>query len=139
LSAPAWNTRPWPRRRGPLRDASCRLLAKRVADKGGSAGEPSAGTPGVKGVHGQWGILPVLPQVPETEARYDRRRFVGWPGSLPLVGRYFPPFPAPPVTIDASPTPLYQQPDGRRNLVRITVARLGAPAARAAVTARPGP
>src|SRR5439155_365886 len=41
-------------------------------------------------------------------------------------------------TIEARPTALYQQPDGRRNLVRITVAGLGAPAARARVTDRRG-
>ena len=83
-----------------------------------------------------WGILRVLPQVPDTEPSYDRRSFVAWLGSLPLVGRYL--SPAPPVTIDATPTPLYQQPDGRRNLVRITVTGLEAPAARARVTDRRG-
>jgi alpha-mannosidase len=40
--------------------------------------------------------------------------------------------------IVASPSALYQQPDGRRNLVRITVAGLAAPAARARVTDRRG-
>src|SRR5207244_3462456 len=45
---------------------------------------------------------------------------------------------APPVTIEATPTPLYQQPDGRRNLVRISVTGLDAPAARARVTDRRG-
>jgi len=74
------------------------------------------------------------------EPSYDRRSFVAWLGSLPLVGRYLSPLPAapPPVTIDATPTPLYQQPDGRRNLVRITVTGLEAPAARARVTDRRG-
>jgi len=40
--------------------------------------------------------------------------------------------------IDARPTALYQQPDGRANLVRITVAGLDAPAARARLTDRRG-
>lgn len=40
--------------------------------------------------------------------------------------------------IEARPTALYQQPDGRQNLVRITVSGLAAPAARARVTDRHG-
>src|SRR5206468_2622686 len=44
----------------------------------------------------------------------------------------------PPVVIEAVPTVLYQQPDGRNNLVRITVTGLEAPAARARVTDRRG-
>lgn len=40
--------------------------------------------------------------------------------------------------IDARPTVLYRQPDGRANLVRITVAGLDAPAARARLTDRRG-
>ncbi len=68
----------------------------------------------------------------------DRRSFLGWIGSLPLVGRYRAPLPAPPIVIAATPTALYQQPDGRNNLVRITVAGLDAPAARARVTDRRG-
>ena len=40
--------------------------------------------------------------------------------------------------IVATPSALYQQPDGRRNLVRITVSGLAAPAARARVTDRHG-
>jgi hypothetical protein len=40
--------------------------------------------------------------------------------------------------IVATPTALYQQPDGRRNLVRVTVSGLAAPAARARVTDRRG-
>src|ERR671922_1626312 len=63
----------------------------------------------------------------------DRRRFIAWLGTLPLVrhGR-------PPITVDAIPTALYQQPDGRNNLVRIAVTGLDAPAARARVTDRRG-
>jgi hypothetical protein len=73
---------------------------------------------------------------------FDRRSFLGWLGSLPLWrggGRISapPPPPAPPA-VEVRPTALYQQPDGRKNLVRITVAGLGAPAARARVTDRRG-
>src|SRR2546430_13413123 len=51
----------------------------------------------------------------------DRRSFVGWLGSLPLVGRPRPLGAVPPIVIDATPTALYQQPDGRNNLVRVAV------------------
>src|SRR3981189_15632 len=68
----------------------------------------------------------------------DRRGFVAWLGSLPLVR----PPPAlrtpPPIVIEATPTALYQQPGGRNNLVRVAVTGLDAPAARARVTARRG-
>jgi hypothetical protein len=66
----------------------------------------------------------------------DRRTFLGWlaAGSAAL-GR--PPRAQSPV-VDARPSALYQQPDGRRNLVRITVSGLAAPAARARVTDRRG-
>src|SRR5260221_5900100 len=64
----------------------------------------------------------------------DRRGFVAWLGSLPLVGRHRPLRAAPPIVIDATPTALYQQPDGRNNLVRVAVTGLDAPAARARVT-----
>src|SRR3989442_4419854 len=80
----------------------------------------------------------VLHNGPTSGPHGHRRSFVAWLGSLPLVGRYLSPLPAPPVTIDATPTPLSQQPDGRRNLVRITVTGLEAPAARARVTDRRG-
>src|SRR2546427_10433429 len=59
-------------------------------------------------------------------------------GSLPVIGRPRSALPAPPVVIEAVPTVLYQQPDGRNNLVRITVTGLEAPAARARVTDRRG-
>ncbi|HVH67823.1 MAG TPA: hypothetical protein VM716_08155 [Gemmatimonadales bacterium] len=64
----------------------------------------------------------------------DRRRFVAWLGTLPLArhGR------AAPISIEALPTALYQQPDGRNNLVRVAVTGLDAPAARARVTDRRG-
>lgn len=48
-----------------------------------------------------------------------------------------PPGTAEPVIV-ASPSALYQQPDGRRNLVRVTVSGLAAPAARARVIDRRG-
>src|SRR6267142_1721393 len=56
----------------------------------------------------------------------DRRSFVAWLGSLPLVGRRRPLHAAPPIVIDATPTALYQQPDGRNNLVRVAVSGVGA-------------
>jgi len=69
---------------------------------------------------------------------FDRRSFLGWIASLPLWrgggGSASPPPPA----VEVRPTALYQQPDGRKNLVRITVAGLGAPAARARGTDRHG-
>src|SRR6266487_481265 len=68
----------------------------------------------------------------------DRRRFVAWLGSLPLLRRHHPLRAAPPIVIDATPTALYQQPDGRNNLVRVAVMGLDAPAARARVTDRRG-
>src|SRR5947199_5210059 len=114
---------------------------KRVAVEGVLRRENLAlGPPESRAFTASGGILRVLPQVPDMEPSYDRRSFVAWLGSLPLVGRYLSPLPAapPPVTIDATPTPLYQQPDGRRNLVRITVTGLEAPAARARVTDRRG-
>src|SRR6266853_1122836 len=54
----------------------------------------------------------------------DRRRFVAWLGSLPLVGGHHRLPAAPPIVIDATPTALYQQPDGRNNLVRVAVSGL---------------
>src|SRR2546422_6241398 len=68
----------------------------------------------------------------------DRRRFVAWLGSLPIVGEHLPLRAAPPVVIDAMPTALYQQPDGRNNLVQVAVSGLDAPAGRARVTDRRG-
>ncbi len=63
----------------------------------------------------------------------DRRSFVAWLGALPTLRRR----PGEAV-ITATPTALYQQPDGRNNLVRITATGLDAPAARARVTDRRG-
>ena len=68
----------------------------------------------------------------------DRRSFVTWLGTLPVLRRR-PPLPsAPPIVIEAVPTALYQQPDGRANLVRVAVTGLDAPAARGRVTDRRG-
>src|SRR3989454_12663005 len=67
----------------------------------------------------------------------DRRSFVAWLGALPLGGRDRP-LRSAPIVIDATPTALYQQPDGRNNLVRVAVTGLDAPAARARVTDRRG-
>src|SRR2546422_5721118 len=68
----------------------------------------------------------------------DRRSFVAWLGSLPLVGRHRSVGAAAPIVIDATPTALHQQPDGRNILVRVAVTGLDAPAARARVTDRRG-
>src|SRR2546422_5234582 len=76
----------------------------------------------------------------------DRRAFLRWLGSLPVLGRHPPPLPSAPAggggsappSVVATPTALYQQPEGRRNLVRIAVTGLDAPAGRARVTDRRG-
>jgi len=69
---------------------------------------------------------------------FDRRSFLGWIASLPLWRGDSDAPPPPPPAVEVRPTALYQQPDGRKNLVRITVAGLAAPAARARVTDRRG-
>src|SRR6202165_346236 len=68
----------------------------------------------------------------------DRRSFLTWLTTLPLWrglasgGRQQP-------VLEVRPSALFQQPDGRKNLVRITASGLGgAPAARARVTDRHG-
>src|SRR2546427_6025869 len=67
----------------------------------------------------------------------DRRTFLGVLSSLTgwtaLARR-----PAQQPVIEVRPTALFQQPEGRKNLVRITVSGLSAPAARARVTDRRG-
>src|SRR2546427_12118340 len=67
-----------------------------------------------------------------------RRSFVAWLGSLPLLPRHGSLRSRPSIVIEATPTALYQQPDGRNNLVRVAVTGLDAPAARARVTDRRG-
>src|SRR5438270_8591836 len=72
----------------------------------------------------------------------DRRSFVAWLGTLAAAlqrprAAAAPPEPPGP-TLRALPTALYRQPDGRNNLIRITVTGLDAPAARARVTDRRG-
>src|SRR6266511_1631999 len=69
--------------------------------------------------------------------RFDRRSFLTWLATLPVLrrarnGSTQQPF------IEVRPTALFQQPDGRKNLLRIAVSGLGAPAARARVTDRRG-
>src|SRR3989442_15054432 len=76
----------------------------------------------------------------------DRRTFLRWLGGLPVLGRYLSPLPSPqpgrgggaPPTVAATPPALYPQPEGRRNLVRIAVTGLAAPAGRARGTGRRG-
>ena len=68
--------------------------------------------------------------------RPDRRTFLSWLASLPVWSGFTRERQQP--TVELRPTALFQQPDGRKNLVRITVAGLGAPAARARVTDRRG-
>src|SRR5574342_284493 len=66
----------------------------------------------------------------------NRRTFLAWLAALPLLRRVTRPAQQP--TIEMRPTALFQQPDGRKNMVRVTVAGLGAPAGRARVTDRRG-
>jgi hypothetical protein len=70
----------------------------------------------------------------------NRRSFLGWLGSVTAaVGRSLRQAAhAGPVTVDAHPSALYQQPDGRNNLLQLTVTGLDAPAARARVIDRRG-
>ncbi len=69
--------------------------------------------------------------------RSDRRTFLGFVASVAgwMATRLREP--QQPV-IEVRPTALFQQPEGRKNLVRITVSGLNAPAARARVTDRHG-
>jgi hypothetical protein len=69
----------------------------------------------------------------------DRRSFIAWLGAVAAAFRRAgAPAAGPEPIIEATPTALYQQPDGRNNLVRVTVTGLDAPAARARVTDRRG-
>src|SRR5436309_14411149 len=69
--------------------------------------------------------------------RSDRRTFLGLLSSLAGSLAAKPRETQQPVS-DVPPTALFQQPEGRKNLVRITVSGLSAPAARARVTDRRG-
>ena len=68
---------------------------------------------------------------------FDRRSFLAWLATLPALRRASRQAAQQP-TIDVRPTALFQQPDGRKNMVRVIIAGLGAPAARARVTDRRG-
>jgi alpha-mannosidase len=67
-----------------------------------------------------------------------RRDFLGFLAALPALQALRRRGNTPPPVIEVRPTALYAQPDGRRNLVRVTVAGLDAPAARAQVIGRHG-
>src|SRR2546427_10886708 len=69
--------------------------------------------------------------------RSDRRTFLGFVASVAGWRATRLREPQQPV-IEVRPTALFQQPEGRKNLVRITVSGLNAPAARARVTDRHG-
>src|SRR3977135_1946023 len=69
--------------------------------------------------------------------RSDRRTFLGLVSSLAGALASKRRETQQPV-IEVRPTALFQQPEGRKNLVRITVSGLSAPAARARVTDRRG-
>src|SRR5438874_4568954 len=69
---------------------------------------------------------------------FDRRSFLAWAATIPVLRRSIFGTPSQQPVIEVRPTALFQQPDGRKNLVRITVAALSAPAARARVTDRRG-
>ncbi len=65
----------------------------------------------------------------------NRRSFLGWLSAVAAgVGRSHSRVGEGEPVIEAQPTALYQQPEGRTNLVRITVTGLAAPAARVRVT-----
>src|ERR1044072_5675746 len=68
---------------------------------------------------------------------FSRRRFMRWLATLPLARESTFGLSQQPA-VDARPTALFQQPEGRKNLVRITVTGVAAPAARASVTDRHG-
>lgn len=68
---------------------------------------------------------------------FERRSFLAWLATLPVLRRSVSGTAQQPV-IDVRPTALFQQPDGRKNLVRVIVSGLSAPAARARVTDRRG-
>ena len=68
----------------------------------------------------------------------DRRTFLGFLSSIAAWTTARARRPAQQPVVEARPTALFQQPDGRKNLVRVTVSGISAPAARARVTDRHG-
>ena len=68
----------------------------------------------------------------------DRRTFLGFLSSIAGWMARRPHQATQQPAVEARPTALFQQPDGRKNLVRVTVSGLSAPAARARVTDRHG-
>src|SRR5919204_5724551 len=69
---------------------------------------------------------------------FDRRSFISWLATTPALRRFISGTRAQQPVIEVRPTALFQQPDGRKNLVRVTIAGLSAPAARARLTDRRG-
>src|SRR2546430_4540899 len=69
---------------------------------------------------------------------FDRRSFLALAAIMPALRRSIFGTPSQHPVIEVRPTALFQQPDGRKNLARIPVAGLSAPAARARVTDRHG-
>src|SRR6266568_8539417 len=67
---------------------------------------------------------------------FDRRSILALAATIPALRRSIFGTPSQQPVIEVRPTALFQQPDGRKNLARITVAGLSAPAARARVTDR---
>src|SRR2546423_15254333 len=69
---------------------------------------------------------------------FDRRSFLAWAATIPALRRSIFGTQSHQPVIELRPTALFQQRDDRKNLVRITVAALSAPAPRAGVTERRG-
>src|SRR5436853_6445207 len=69
---------------------------------------------------------------------FDRRSFLALAAIMPALRRSIFGTRSQQPVIEVRPTALFQQPDGRKNQVRITVAAMSAPAARARVTDRRG-
>src|SRR6266566_4296652 len=59
---------------------------------------------------------------------FDRRSFLALAATVPALRRSIFGTPSQQPVIEVRPTALFQQPDGRKNLARITVAGLSAPA-----------
>src|SRR2546430_4898089 len=86
-SAPAWNTRPSPRRRRPLRDASCRLLAIKWRLRGGfGGGNQRGGPPRPRGSPPAGGNKGGAPKPPPPPGRPAERPWLGGAPHPPPVG-----------------------------------------------------